>query len=394
MKIAVIGTGTAGILSLSHCLAYFPSNWQIYSIHDPRKPILGIGESTSTQIPASLFRSINFSLLDHADELDATIKLGVKFCKWRKVDFYSHILPIYYAMHFDNSKLKSFAFDRFKKLYNNFFEIEGKVESLNSTDDKAYLKVNDKSYEFDYVIDCGGYPEDYSDYTFSDCISVNSCLVHNIKEPAHWNYTYHTATPNGWMFGIPLRSRQGWGYLYNDSITSKEDAIKDLKENYFADFDSNNIKEFNFKSYRANTIFDGRILKNGNRALFYEPIEAVSGYFYEQVLRYFCDYLTGEYHFPQTNHLMLQKANDIEIGISYIYQGGSVYDTPFWKNARNISRNKLRKDRMWRDQISLITQMKKTNDRNLMSNGIGVFNLKSWLDFEYHMEYNTFCSSR
>ena len=89
-----------------------------------------------------------------------------------------------------------------------------------------------------------------------------------------------------------------------------------------------------------------------------------------------------------------QKANDIEIGISYIYQGGYVYDTPFWKNARNISRNKLRKDRMWRDQISLITQMKKTNDRNLMSNGIGVFNLKSWLDFEYYMEYNTFCSSR
>ena len=45
MKNAVIGTGTAGILSISHCLAYFPSNWQIYSIHDPRKPILGIGES-------------------------------------------------------------------------------------------------------------------------------------------------------------------------------------------------------------------------------------------------------------------------------------------------------------------------------------------------------------
>ena len=48
MKIAVIGTGTAGILSIAFVLAYAPEPVEVYSIHNPKKPILGIGESTST----------------------------------------------------------------------------------------------------------------------------------------------------------------------------------------------------------------------------------------------------------------------------------------------------------------------------------------------------------
>ena len=54
MKIAIIGTGTAGILSIAFVLAYAPEPIEVYSIHNPKKPILGIGESTSTQIPGVL----------------------------------------------------------------------------------------------------------------------------------------------------------------------------------------------------------------------------------------------------------------------------------------------------------------------------------------------------
>jgi hypothetical protein len=32
------------------------------------------------------------------------------------------------------------------------------------------------------------------------------------------------------MFGIPLKTRQGWGYLYNDTITSKEDALEEINK--------------------------------------------------------------------------------------------------------------------------------------------------------------------
>ena len=118
---------------------------------------------------------------------------------------------------------------------------------------------------------------------------MNSCLVHNTK-PENYQYTQHIATPNGWMFGIPLQSRQSFGYLYNDTITMKEDAINNFKT-YCDDIDDDKLKEFKFKSYSAKSYFDGKILKNGNRALFYEPLEAFMGYFYERILKFFLDYI-------------------------------------------------------------------------------------------------------
>ena len=72
MKVAVVGTGTAGILSISFLLAYSPEPIEVYSIHNPKKPILGIGESTSTQIPGVLCDSIGFTLLQEAPTNDST----------------------------------------------------------------------------------------------------------------------------------------------------------------------------------------------------------------------------------------------------------------------------------------------------------------------------------
>ena len=30
---------------------------------------------------------------------------------------------------------------------------------------------------------------------------------------------------NGWMFGIPV-NRSSWGYLYNNKVTTKEEALR------------------------------------------------------------------------------------------------------------------------------------------------------------------------
>ena len=141
MKIAVIGTGTAGILSIAFVLAYAPEPVEVYSIHNPKKPILGIGESTSTQIPGVLFDSIGFTLLENANELDATAKLGVKFKNWREKEFYSHIMPVCYGMHFDNHSIKEFTFKKFRELHKNFREIHGDVTTIESEETKAYVTV-------------------------------------------------------------------------------------------------------------------------------------------------------------------------------------------------------------------------------------------------------------
>ena len=413
MKIAIIGTGTAGILSLCYCLTHLDSkSWEVYSINDPNKPILGVGESTSTQIPCVLHDAIGFNLLENANELDATLKLAVKFSKWRDRDFYNHITLPSYAMHFDNTVLRDYVLRRLHEVYDNFFEIHGNVSSIEDvgvwyTQEfknpipeptffprvKVKVNVEDKGYDFDYVIDCGGYPEDYSDYKISKrFVGVNNCLVYNVNEPVNVNYTEHIATPNGWLFRIPLRSRQEWGYLYNDNITTKEDAIKDFKENYISNMDVGDLREFKFKSYVANTVFDGKILKNGDRAFFYEPIEAFNGYLYEQVLSSFFGYLNGHFSLEQINDNILQKANEVEWAIAYIYHGGSIYNTTFLEYVKESFGIKLNRDRDWKRHYKFIKERMREDPMGVEAryDGVGAFSVKNWVDLERNLGYDIF----
>ena len=62
--VAILGSGTAGLVSASHLLAWLPDNWRISLIHDPRITILGIGESNSKQITHSLFHGTGYNLLE------------------------------------------------------------------------------------------------------------------------------------------------------------------------------------------------------------------------------------------------------------------------------------------------------------------------------------------
>ena len=199
----------------------------------------------------------------------------------------------------------------------------------------------------------------------------------------------HVATPNGWMFGIPLQSRQSFGYLYNDTITSKDDAIDNFKT-YCNDINVNKLREFKFKSYSANSFFDGRVLKNGNRALFYEPLEAFMGYFYERVLGTFFDYMFVNKNINLTNNTIQGYADDIELAISFVYHGGSIYDTPFWDYAKKISYDRLNNDLRWQYQINQIKMTKNQNFHTMRNHGVGVLPVKSWVDFDENLNYNLF----
>ena len=328
-KVAIIGTGTVGITSLAHCLAWLPpDDWQVVSIHDPNTPILGIGESGTSTVPESLFYGAGLNFFTDAEELDVTIKQGTKYTNWREHDHMA-VFPVpHYGIHFNNLKLKDVCFKRFKKKWpNKFISIEGKVENVQNFSDKVICTIDGLDHEFDWLIDCGGYPTDYTDYDIVDTIPVNHGLVHVIPEPGDYRFTHHYAHPNGWMFGIPLLTRQGYGYLYNDKITTKEDAIKNFREILKKPDEELNLKEFSWKNFKAKKFIDGRIVKNGNRALFYEPLEALAGWFYDAIIRTWFDVaVTQQYSEYYANSRLQDKAEDHELAVCYIYHGGSIYD--------------------------------------------------------------------
>ena len=84
MKIAVIGAGTVGVLSVCHFLGY-NKNTQITCIHNPKKNILGIGESSTVRMTELLWNTLNFNVGLDGEDLQCTIKAGVKFKNWRKI---------------------------------------------------------------------------------------------------------------------------------------------------------------------------------------------------------------------------------------------------------------------------------------------------------------------
>ncbi len=388
--VAVVGIGTAGITTLSHLLAWLPEDWIVVSIYDPTIPIIGIGESTTTQVPENLYYGAELNVIDDADSLDLTVKHGVRYVNWRDKDIYSYIPPAGYAIHFNNFKLKDVCFEKFTKLWTDKFQkLEGKISDIENTTEYIKCKVDNVEYEFDYIIDCRGYPDDYTNYDIVETIPVNHCLVHTVKDPGNWNYTYHYAHPNGWMFGIPLKTRQGWGYLYNDTITKKDDAVENLAEILKLSKNELELREFSFKSFKAKKFIDKRLIVNGNRALFYEPLEALSGWFYDRVIRIFFDLaITKKYTEESANSLLSTLAEDYELFICYIYHGGSIYDSDFWRITKSKCTDRIRNSEKFQQSVEFL---KSVNPEFYKSETVILpFPYKTWKKFDQDFGYNYF----
>jgi len=387
MKLAVIGIGTAGVQSLSYFCAWLGDDFEITSIYDPTIDILGIGESSTPRLPYCLYMGAGFSFGQDAHELDSTIKHYVKYVNWRDHDIYSIIDTSSYGIHFNNGKLKDFVFGRLSKIWKDKFKIlEGNVSSLKNIDNHVEVIVNGSIHEFDYVIDCRGYPEDYSEYTISDSLPLNKCLVYTKNAPGDWDYTYHYAHKNGWMFGIPLTNRQGWGYLHNDTITSREECVDDIMS-IFGLSEEPKLREFKFKPYYANQILDGNILKNGNRLLFFEPLEALSAFYYDEANVFFLDFINGKKTREEVNEIFNIYCRLLETFICFIYHGGSKYDTPFWKFAIEKTKKKIENSRMF-DRITEVLSSCKTNPN--LGEIIKPFASWNWHKLDEQFGYNYF----
>jgi|SRR5210317_685626 hypothetical protein len=350
MKIAVIGAGTVGVLSVCHFLGY-NNNTEVTCIYNPNKKILGIGESSTVNMPKLLWETINFNTEFDGQDLQYTFKTGVKFQNWRQHDFVSPIIPPSYAIHFDNFKLAEVVFNKIKNVFPDRFK-ELAIDITSMKQNKHEVIINDL-YKFDYVIDCRGFPKDYSNYKFEN-LPTNHAIVHTENKPGDWNFTYHKAHQNGWMFGIPLKKRQGWGYLFNDEITSKKEAVDNFNKVSGKNINYENIREYTFKPFRAKKFIDGRILLNGNSALFYEPIDAISGGFYDCLNRFFYDFiLENKFDEDEVNKQIQILANRYLNFVSYIYCGGSTYNSKFWDFASGICTANLNND-FWLETIESI----------------------------------------
>jgi hypothetical protein len=400
-SIAVIGVGSAGILSLSHFCSVFDNSWDIISIYNPKINIVGIGESTNPAFIQTIEYGLNFSMLDDINEIDGTYKFATRYLDWKDHHIDSPLIEGRSAIHFNNFKLKDFAFKRLKSLWpKKFKEIVGnisKIENIyndNLQVEKVKLIIDGKDYYFDYVIDCRGFPSDYSEYHICEKMPVNHAIVHNKMIPGTWNYTGHRATQDGWMFEIPLTTRQSYGYLFNDKITSVEKAKENFSNTINVPVDQLDDIEYKFQSYYAMEAVDGRICKNGNRFGFFEPMSATSMFMYVKLNKLYEDHIRAS----ETNNLLQllktnseahKLANQLQDLICFFYHGGSKYDTEFWRIATKNCKERV-------ENSGLIDYLKSTlldayNNGNPFSPNLNViYSARSHVEFDRLFEHHYF----
>lgn len=319
MKITVIGRGNAGCLTALH-YGYYTRNRKDISvelIYNPNRPPEKVGQGSLVELPKVLWNTLGINW--NANSVDATPKFGVLYENWgKKNEKVFHPFPMdHSAIHYSPNKLQDAI------LKSGYFSV--KEEDI----------VDYNQIDSDYIFDCGGRPDSLEDYKELENPVNAVVLAQDSKRDMYQNWTRAVATPDGWCFVIPNTSdTTSYGYLYNHHITSNKNA----KENFEQLFEIEAGEQFQFTQYVAkNPIIDDRIILNGNKLFFLEPLEATAIESYLYWLRMVWDWnIEGIVTPTQITNKFHRYVTQVNNFITWHYMYGSKYDTPFWKAAGKL----------------------------------------------------------
>lgn len=319
LKIGIVGGGNAGCWSALHFAYYGKGDIEVDLFYDPNIPPEPVGQATLPGSAELLWKALGINWYDNA--IKATPKTGVLYKGWgTKNKEYFHPFPLnIVALHYTPVDLRNVILS--SGLFN--------VHETNVLDPSCV--------DADYVFDCRGFPKSFDHYDILDnpIDSVITGTGPTTQTDKTW--TTCTATPDGWTFSIPnLESRTAHGYLYNKTITSREDALKSFQ----GMFDVEELgKEIRFRNYVAKEpIVDGRTILSGNRLFFLEPLEATALKSYSHwaslVYRWIVERELSESDVVAAFRRYIYRIQSF-IAVHYWY--GSQYESEFWRHALNTS---------------------------------------------------------
>ena len=322
-KLAIVGKGTAGCISALSFSSRLPLEIDLY--FDPDAPEQAVGEGSTLYFPKFLAETYNFLYPDLEKGFEGTSKKGIRKINYNGTEDFLHSFPIGSSgMHFNATKFQQFTLDHLKT------KINFKPQKITS-----YSEI-----DANHIIDCSGKPLDYQDFTNLSSIPVNSTHIVQCKwEKPEFDYTLTIARPYGWVFGIPLQNRCSIGYLYNKNINTLEEVQEDIKE-VFKQFNltpSKKTKSFSFNNYCKKENFTDRVTYNGNASFFLEPLEATSIDTIFHVCNLSYNAMVGNLSKEEANFNYHSFIRNTEQMIAMHYFAGSKFQTPFWKNAYNLS---------------------------------------------------------
>ena len=320
MKISVVGGGNGGCFTALY-LAWHCKDIEVELIYNPEILPERVGQATLLNPPALLWAATGFDW--YHNTIHATMKSGILYEGWGQINdkVFHPFPPNSMAMHYCPWEMQASI------MQSGHFKV-------------THGDVDPKDVDADYVFDCRGKPDDFSNYEDLDN-PINACILGRPK----WNtsknsWSRHVATPDGWTFVIPTHKSSPSndfcvGYCYNSDITQKEVA----EYNFLEMFDVEVTKHVKFKNYVAkNPIVDDRIILNGNRLFFLEPLESSSTQTYLMWAKYIKDaILTKKDSCSNASKEVRRYIEQVKNFVLWHYQGGSKYDTPFWDYAKSLT---------------------------------------------------------
>ena len=323
MKITILGRGNAGCISAMH-LAYFRkfknTKVEIDLIYDSNIPPVPTGQGTTLEFPEKLFENFGSSIFK---SFPHTIKGGIMYENWnKKNNKFFHSFPVgRYGLHIEPKAFQDYVCNNLKV---NFMSKDENIQSYDSLDS-------------DYIIDCRGKPSDFNDY--APLVNPLNCALLSELPPKvdHVKWTRAIAHEHGWCFYIPLPSKTSLGYLFNSNITTVEEATLNFKKKFGIEKVN---KVFPFNQYIAkDPIIDNRVLLNGNKLFFLEPLEATAMATYNFTIQCYFDYMFHNIDGQTTKFKILDYINKVENFILWQYRNNTFYQTKFWDFANKLSLN-------------------------------------------------------
>ena len=324
MRIAIVGAGNAGCFTALFYAWYTRNDpeVEVQLIYDPYEDSAVVGQATLLGPPGLLWSALGFNWYNNP--IHATFKSGILYEGWgKKREKHFHPFPAdTMAMHYCPAEMQRLI-------------LKSGLFTVNAT---SVLDLDD--VDADFVFDCRGKPKDFSNY-----LRLKNPTNAAILAKPNWDtikefWSRHIATPDGWTFVIPTSEESPShdycvGYCYNRDITSKVEA----ELNFQNLFDVNVKKHIEYENYVSKTPIDGRVILNGNRLFFLEPLESSSTQTYIEVAKMASDHIFCGKEVTEVTKDIHAYVRQTQNFVLWHYNYGSKYNTSFWNHASKLNFN-------------------------------------------------------
>jgi 2-polyprenyl-6-methoxyphenol hydroxylase-like FAD-dependent oxidoreductase len=261
-------------------------------------------------------------------------------------------IDIDYAYHFDSVKLGQFLRDKAKqKGLIHVVDNVSDVQIANNGDIKQLICEKHGALSADFFIDCTGFSAhlihkalkreylSYADTLFNDAaVAIQTPYAQDLKTQVQRanTYTRSIALSSGWMWNIPLRSRQGNGYVYSQTHISADQAETELRQKLQLEDNADvSAKHLKMRIGRLKEHWHANCLAVGLSQGFIEPLEATALMLTQLTVERFVACFTSQKNTTSTlKNKFNQQLNTTFDGIrDYVvahYQLTQREDTAYW----------------------------------------------------------------